>query len=269
LGDDATAIDYEATAANLRQAVEDHAWDGQWYRRAFFDDGSPLGSKECDECQIDSLAQSWAVIANGPTPRSRQAFESAIERLVKEDTKIVLLFDPPFNESATDPGYIKGYLPGVRENGGQYTHAAIWMTQAATLLGNGDLAMQLFDMLNPLNHTRTPEGVDRYKVEPYVMAADVYGNQQHLGRGGWTWYTGSASWMYRIAIDSQLGIQISKNQLSIKPSVPNDWMEFRFTFRRGATTWNVHAKRRKGSDLSSSFNLDEDSGEHNVVLGFD
>ncbi len=269
LGDNSTATEYEDLASKLREAVEEHAWDGQWYRRAYFDDGSPLGSRECQECQIDSLAQTWAVIANGPTPRSRQAFQSAVERLVNHDSKIVLLFDPPFNESPTDPGYIKGYLPGVRENGGQYTHAAIWMTQAATLLGDGDLAMRLFDMLNPLNHTRTREGVERYKVEPYVLAADVYGNQQHSGRGGWTWYTGSASWMYRIAIESQLGIQISKDRLTIKPSVPSDWMEFRFTYRRGTTIWKVHVKRRKGSDLSSSFELLEDSGEHEVVLGFD
>ncbi len=269
LGDESTARIYEDTVAKLRSAVEENAWDGEWYRRAYFDDGSPLGSHECQECQIDSLAQSWAVIANGSTPRSRQAFQSAIDRLVKKDSGIILLFDPPFNESEANPGYIKGYLPGVRENGGQYTHASIWMIQAATLLGDGDLAMQLFDLLNPLNHTKTRQGVDLYKVEPYVLAADVYGNQQHCGRGGWTWYTGSASWMYRVAIESQLGIQISKDQLTIKPSVPSDWMEFRFTFRRGMTTWKVHAKRKNGSDLSSTITLVDDASEHNVTLGFD
>jgi cyclic beta-1,2-glucan synthetase len=269
LGDDSTAGIYEEISGKLRHAVEEHAWDGQWYRRAYFDDGSPLGSHECEECQIDSLAQTWAVIANGSTPRSQQAFESAVQRLVKKDSRIVLLFDPPFNESDTNPGYIKGYLPGVRENGGQYTHAAVWMIQAATLLGKGDLAMQLFDMLNPLHHTMKREGVERYKVEPYVLAADVYGNQQHCGRGGWTWYTGSASWMYRIAIESQLGIHITKDELTIKPSVPADWTDFRFTWRRGSTTWNVHAKRRNKSDLPSSFKLIEDAGEHDIVLGFD
>ncbi len=269
LGDESTARIYEDTVAKLRSAVEENAWDGEWYRRAYFDDGSPLGSHECQECQIDSLAQSWAVIANGSTPRSRQAFQSAIDRLVKKDSGIILLFDPPFNESEANPGYIKGYLPGVRENGGQYTHASIWMIQAATLLGDGDLAMQLFDLLNPLNHTKTRQAVDLYKVEPYVLAADVYGNQQHCGRGGWTWYTGSASWMYRVAIESQLGIQISKDQLTIKPSVPSDWMEFRFTFRRGMTTWKVHAKRKNGSELSSTITLVDDASEHNVTLGFD
>jgi cyclic beta-1,2-glucan synthetase len=269
LGDHTAATQYADTVGKLRLAVEEHAWDGQWYRRAFFDDGSPLGSKDSQECQIDSLAQSWAVIANGVTPRSRQAFESAVERLVKRESSIVLLFDPPFNESATNPGYIKGYLPGVRENGGQYTHAAIWMIQAATLLDNGDQAMELFDMLNPLHHAISLVSVARYKVEPYVLAADVYGNQQHLGRGGWTWYTGSASWMYRVAIESQLGIQISQDTLTIKPSVPTAWNEFRFTLRRGKTVWHVHAKRRSGSDLSSSTTMIEDDGEHNVTLGFD
>lgn len=268
LGDSAAAVEYKGIADKLRVAIEDHAWDGQWYRRAFFDDGSPLGSHLCEECQIDSLAQSWAVIANGSTPHSRQAFESAIQRLVKEEDKILLLFDPPFNESSTDPGYIKGYLPGVRENGGQYTHGAVWMIHAATLLGEGDLAMRLFGMLNPLNHTRDREGVERYKVEPYVLAADVYANQQHQGRGGWTWYTGSASWMYRIAIESQLGIQISKDRLTIKPTLPKDWMEFRFSYRRGDTRWNVHVKRQEGAAFNSSFELVEDGKEHDVALGF-
>lgn len=269
LGDELTALEYEATAQKLRQAIEENAWDGQWYRRAYFDDGSPLGSRENQECQIDSLVQSWAVIANGSTPRSRQAFASAVSRLVNKDSSIVLLFDPPFNESDTNPGYIKGYLPGVRENGGQYTHAAVWMIHAATVLGDGELAMQLFDMLNPLQLTRTPDGLNRYKVEPYVLAADVYGNEQHCGRGGWTWYTGSASWMYRIAIESQLGIQITKDRLSIAPTVPKDWVDFHFSYRRGLTTWNVHAKRRQGSNLSSTVELIEDAREHDLVMGFD
>ena len=269
LNDVQNAERYEQQAKILRAAVENAAWDGAWYRRAFFDDGSPLGSKSNDECQIDSLTQSWAVIAGGAEDRSRQAFESAVKRLVKIDADIIQLFDPPFDQSAMDPGYVKGYLPGVRENGGQYSHAAMWMIQAAAVLGDGTLAMKLFDLLNPIHHSDTRQKADRYRVEPYVIAADVYANSQHLGRGGWTWYTGAAGWMYRVAVENMLGIRIESNRLTIAPSLPASWSEFRFRYRRNTTTWNVHVIRRMTGDARSDhLELIEDGGNHAVELGF-
>jgi cyclic beta-1,2-glucan synthetase len=260
---------YEQQAKRLRAAIDEVAWDGEWYRRAFFDDGSPLGSHCNDECQIDSLAQSWAVIAGGVNPRSREAFESAVRRLVNTDANIIQLFDPPFDKTTLDPGYVKGYLPGVRENGGQYSHAAMWMVQAAALLGDGVLAMNLFDLLNPIHHADTAQKAEQYKVEPYVIAADVYVSSQHLGRGGWSWYTGAAGWMYRVAIENMLGIRIESNRLSIAPVLPASWTQFRFSYRRNTTTWNVHAIRTSGNgSRSDSLTLVEDGELHNVQLEF-
>ena len=185
---------YLQQAEKLAQALEAHAWDGEWYLRAFYDDGSKMGSHESIECQIDSIAQSWAVLSGAADPaRAAQAMESVNKRLVKEAEQMILLFTPPFDKSAHDPGYIKGYLPGVRENGGQYTHAAIWTAWAFAKLGQGDRAAELFRMLNPISHADTPEKAARYKVEPYVIAADIYGVSPHVGRGGWTWYTGSSA----------------------------------------------------------------------------
>lgn len=260
---------YEQQAKNLRAAIDDNTWDGEWYRRAFFDDKRTLGSRNNDECQIDSLTQSWAVIAGGVGTRSREAFESAVKRLVNTDAEIIQLFDPPFDKTALDPGYVKGYLPGVRENGGQYSHAAMWMVQAAALLGDGSLAMKLFDLLNPIHHSNSSQKANRYKVEPYVIAADVYANTQHLGRGGWTWYTGAAGWMYRVAIEYMLGIRIEKDRLSIAPVLPPSWSHFRFTYRRNDTTWNVHAIRNSSDESRmDSLTLINDGGTHNVQLGF-
>ena len=177
------------------------AWDGDWYRRAYFDDGTPLGSVQNEECKLDSLTQSWAVLSGAAQPRrAERAMDAVRAHLVRRDAQIVLLLTPPFDRMAHDPGYIKGYLPGVRENGGQYTHAAIWTIIALARLGMGDEAMELFHMINPINHMRTPEDVERYRAEPYVVAADVYAHPMHVGRGGWTWYTGSAGWMYQAAI---------------------------------------------------------------------
>ena len=176
------------------------SWDGRWYRRAYFDDGTPLGSVQNEECKIDSLTQSWAVLSGAAQPlRAREAMEAVRGQLLRRDAEIVLLLTPPFDVTPRDPGYIKGYLPGIRENGGQYTHAALWAVIALTRLGLGDEAMELFHMLNPINHTRTAEGVERYLGEPYVVAADVYAHPMHVGRAGWTWYTGSAGWMYQAA----------------------------------------------------------------------
>jgi cyclic beta-1,2-glucan synthetase len=269
LNDDQNAERFDTQARSLRDAVEKSAWDGAWYCRAFFDDGSPLGSQTNDECRIDSLTQSWAVIAGGPETRSREALASAVQQLVPADTDLILLFTPPFDHTAMDPGYVKGYLPGVRENGGQYSHAAMWIVQAAAMSGDGALAMKLFDRLNPIHHSDTPEKSQRYKVEPYVIAADVYANSQHLGRGGWTWYSGAAGWMYRVAIENMLGIHIEKDQLTLNPALPSDWNEFRFSYRRNTTTWHVRAIRDAArSTGSGTLRLIEDGLQHDVELRF-
>ncbi len=235
--DSVSADDYRHRAEALRTALETQAWDGEWYRRAYFDDGTPLGSHLNDECQIDSLTQSWAVMAGARTDRTEKAMAAAIERLVSTDARLIALFTPPFDKTALDPGYIKGYLPGVRENGGQYTHAALWLIQALALQGDGDGAMKLFDLINPIHHTETAEEVQTYQVEPYVMAADVYSVAPHTGRGGWTWYTGSASWTYRIAVESLLGMRMQREGISFSPRVPQDWSSFEVTVRVASTTW--------------------------------
>lgn len=231
---------YLQLAEQLSQSLETNAWDGDWYLRAFYDDGSRLGSRENKECQIDSIAQSWAVLSGAGDPaRARQAMESVYTRLVKQAEQMILLFTPPFDKSPRDPGYIKGYLPGVRENGGQYTHAAIWTAWAFAKLGNGDRATELFNMLNPINHADTPEKAAKYKVEPYVIAADIYSVAPHVGRGGWTWYTGSAGWMYRMGIEAILGISRMGNLLNINPCIPHDWTGYKASYRFGKTNYKI------------------------------
>ncbi|MFO1019855.1 MAG: glucoamylase family protein [Planctomycetales bacterium] len=225
-------------ADKILQALESEAWDGQWYRRAFFDDGAPLGSAQNDECQIDSIAQSWSVVAGANHERSRLAMEQVYSRLVKLQESLILLFTPPFNHSALNPGYVKGYLPGIRENGGQYTHAALWTVLGATLLKQGTKAVELFDLLNPVLLS-TPDHISTYRGEPYVVAADVYGEPPHVGRAGWTWYTGSASWMYRVAVESIAGIQIRGDTLTLIPCIPADWPGFEITLKRGQTSWRI------------------------------
>jgi cyclic beta-1,2-glucan synthetase len=220
--------------------VEAHGWDGEWYRRAYFDDGTPLGSATNDECRIDSIAQTWSVIsAAGDTERQGRAMHSLEQWLVRDDPGLILLLTPPFDHGANDPGYIKGYLPGVRENGAQYTHAALWAVLATALRGNGARAFELFQMLNPLSHTATPEAVAAYKVEPYVVAADVYTAEGQLGRGGWTWYTGSASWMYRVGIETILGFTRQGDRLELRPCVPPDWPRFSIDYRHGQTPYEI------------------------------
>jgi cyclic beta-1,2-glucan synthetase len=231
--------EFRERAAALRQAIEEQAWDGAWYRRAYFDDGTPLGSQTNDACQIDSLVQTWSVIAGGDPQRARAAMQAVYERLVRDEDKLILLFWPPFDQTALEPGYIKGYLPGVRENGGQYTHAALWVVLASALLGEGDRAMRLFDLLNPLHHSDHGAAADLYKVEPYVVAADVYSQPPHTGRGGWTWYTGSSSWMYRVALENLLGFQKRGDKLTIAPCVPADWPRFEIAFRHGKATYQI------------------------------
>jgi len=227
-------------AALLLTNIEANAWDGAWYRRAYFDDGTPLGSSENDECQIDSISQSWAVISGGGDPtRARQAMAAVDQHLVRRDAQLIQLLDPPFDKSDLEPGYIKGYIPGVRENGGQYTHAAIWTTTAFALLGDKERAWELFAMLNPINHGSTPEEIDRYKVEPYVMCADIYGAAPHTGRGGWTWYTGAAGWMYRLSVETLLGLQLKGGHLRIAPRVPAHWESYKIHYRYRDTVYHI------------------------------
>jgi cyclic beta-1,2-glucan synthetase len=231
---------YLQQAENYSRVLEAHAWDGDWYLRAFYDDGSPLGSHENNECQIDSIAQSWAVLSGAADPgRAAQAMESVNRLLVKQVEQMILLFTPPFDKTLRDPGYIKGYLPGVRENGGQYTHAAIWAAWAFAQLGQGARAVELFQMLNPISHADTPEKAARYKVEPYVIAADIYSVPPHTGSGGWTWYTGSSSWMYRLGLEAILGISRVGEALSINPCIPRDWPGFKVDYRFGNTHYKI------------------------------
>ncbi|WP_254512986.1 GH36-type glycosyl hydrolase domain-containing protein [Anatilimnocola floriformis] len=254
-GDVTKATEYEATMRELRRALELHCWDGEWYRRAYFDDGSPLGSKQNDECQIDSLAQTWAVFAGGDPERARKGMQSAVKRLVDRQHGLVLLFEPPFDKGAMDPGYIKGYLPGIRENGGQYTHAATWMIQALAELGEADQALSLLDLINPILHADSPDKVARYQVEPYVLAADVYGAAPHQGRGGWTWYTGSASWLYRVILEKMLGLQATADGLSLAPHAPEMWAGFEITVQHNGgkqtLTWPNSAERKESPSLTS------------------
>jgi cyclic beta-1,2-glucan synthetase len=238
---------YLEQAENYSKALEAHAWDGDWYLRAFYDDGSRLGSQENNECQIDSIAQSWAVLSGAADPaRAAQAMESVNRLLVKQAEQMILLFTPPFDKSTRDPGYIKGYLPGVRENGGQYTHAAIWSAWAFAELGQGERVVELFRMLNPISHADTPEKVARYKVEPYVIVADIYSQTSHTGMGGWTWYTGSSGWMYRLGIEAILGISRVGNALEINPCIPKDWPGFKVDYRFGTTHYKISVENPQG-----------------------
>ena len=234
-------------AIELKSALEQHAWDGAWYRRAYFDDGTPLGSADNAECRIDSIAQSWAVISGVADPgRARRAMESVYQYLVKPGDDMLLLLTPPFDRSVPNPGYISGYLPGVRENGGQYTHAAAWCVIAYALLGEGDRAGELFSMLNPINHAATRAGAHRYKVEPYVVAADIYSEPPHIGRGGWTWYTGAAGWMYRAGIEYLLGFRLHGDHFLIDPCIPRAWQGFSLRYRRGTTRYLVRVDNPHG-----------------------
>jgi cyclic beta-1,2-glucan synthetase len=232
---------------NLKTALEKNAWDGNWFRRAYFDDGTPLGSAENEECRIDSITQSWSVISGGANPQqATRAMASVDEYLIRRGDGIVLLFTPPFDHGSLKPGYIKGYIPGVRENGGQYTHAAVWVTIAYAMLGDGDKVGELFALLNPINHASTRAGLHKYKVEPYVAAGDVYDEHKHTGRGGWTWYTGSAGWMYRAALESMLGFSLKGETLRIEPCIPRSWLDFEIDYRRKETLYRIKVKNPSG-----------------------
>ncbi|MEA2204781.1 MAG: hypothetical protein QOE77_1557 [Blastocatellia bacterium] len=243
----ARADRYRGHAEKLKDALEQQAWDGDWYRRAYFDDGTPLGSVMNEECRIDSIAQSWGVISGAADHhRAVRSMAAVEEYLIRRGDGLVILFTPPFDKSPLDPGYIKGYVPGVRENGGQYTHAALWTLIAYAMLGEGDRAGELFALLNPINHASTRAGLHKYKVEPYVAAGDVYAVPPHTGRGGWTWYTGSAGWMYRAGLESMLGFKLRGNVLRIDPCIPRNWRDFEITYRRGKTPYRIKVENPIG-----------------------
>jgi cyclic beta-1,2-glucan synthetase len=244
-GERARAVKYRNEAGRLASMLE-LAWDGDWYRRGYFDDGTPLGSAQNDECKIDSIAQTWAVLSRAASvQRANRAMDAVRSRLVQRGYRAILLFAPPFDQSAQDPGYVKGYPPGVRENGGQYTHGAIWTVMAMAQLGSGDEAMELLHLLNPINHTRTPADVVCYKTEPYAVAADVYAHPAHAGRGGWTWYTGSAGWMYRAGLESILGLRRHGTRFEIDPCIPAVWPEYSIIWRVGRTRYDINVQNPK------------------------
>jgi cyclic beta-1,2-glucan synthetase len=246
-GDHFRAERWRTHMTHLRRALERYGWDGDWYRRAYFDDGTPLGSAMSAECRIDSIAQSWSVLSGAAEPsRAKRAMDAVEEYLIHRGDGLVLLFTPPFDRSDVDPGYIKGYLPGIRENGGQYTHGAIWSVLAFAELGDGDKAGELFSILNPINHASTRAGVHRYKVEPYVMPADVYTVAPHVGRGGWTWYTGSAGWMYQAGVEWILGFRLRGTTLVVDPCIPRAWPSYEIDFRYHTAKYEIVVENPEG-----------------------
>jgi cellobiose phosphorylase len=279
-GDDAFAQRCLGEVTSLRAALELHGWDGAWYRRAYFDDGTPLGSRNGMECRIDSIAQSWSVLSGAaPESRQRQAMDALDEHLVRRDAGLVQLLDPPFDKSPLDPGYIKGYVPGVRENGGQYTHAAIWATMAFAELGDSARAWELLRMISPVRRGANAEQMNVYKVEPYVVSADVYAVPPHTGRGGWSWYTGSAGWMYRLLIESLLGLRLEGNRLRFAPVLPADWDGYTMTYRHGNTLYRIDVRQSDAGTHSAvwldgvvqddgSIPLADDDTEHEVQLNW-
>jgi cellobiose phosphorylase len=278
-GDTAFAQTCETHAATVRGNIEEHGWDGDWYRRAYFDDGSPLGSAGNAECRIDSVAQSWSVLSGAGDPaRSRRAMQAVDERLVRREHGLVQLLDPPFDRSSLNPGYIKGYVPGVRENGGQYTHAAIWTAMAFAELGDSRRAWEVFDLINPVNHGTSAAAVATYKVEPYVVAADVYALAPHIGRGGWSWYTGSAGWMYRLVVESLLGLRREGDRLTLVPCLPEAWRGFSLRYRYGETEYSIAVQNARGEtgkprvtvdgveQPGQAIHLVDDGREHSVEV---
>jgi cyclic beta-1,2-glucan synthetase len=245
--DASRVANWQQHAAELKAALERDGWDGEWYRRGYYDDGTPLGSAGSAECRIDSIAQSWSVISGaGDVERQARGMRAVEQYLVKHDDGLALLFTPPFDHTNMDPGYIKGYPPGIRENGGQYTHAAIWSVIAFNTLGEGDKAFALYSMLNPIHHASSRAASYTYKVEPYVIAADIYANPQHMGRGGWTWYTGSSGWMYRAGLESILGFYLEGDRLRIDPCIPKNWPGFEIAYRYKSTLYTIKVENRAG-----------------------
>lgn len=280
------AVECREQAQQLRENVEAQAWDGEWYKRAWFDDGTPLGSSENEECSIDAISQAWAVLSGaGDSDRSTRAMKAVHQKLVRTEAGLIQLLDPPFDRSSPDPGYIMGYPPGVRENGGQYTHAAIWTTMAFAHMGQTERAWSLFDLLNPVHHGDTPERIATYRVEPYVMSADVYWTAPHTGRGGWSWYTGAAGWMYRLITETLLGLRREGEYLCVSPCVPETWEQYSIDYQYGDTRYHIVIKRDDSMDggrltleldgknvgedeavRGVRFRMQDDGGEHTVVI---
>jgi cellobiose phosphorylase len=269
----------KSEAHKLQNNIEQNGWDGKWYRRAYFDDGTPLGSASNQECKIDSISQSWSVLSGaGDTKRSRMAMEALDKNLVRREHKLIQLLDPPFDKSNLNPGYIKGYVPGVRENGGQYTHAAIWAAMAFAALGDSKRAWELLAIINPINHAKTPEEIETYKVEPYVVAADIYALTPHIGRGGWTWYTGSAGWTYRLIVESLLGLRLEVDKLHFNPCIPADWETYKMHYRYRETFYHISVFQTHENNADLSITVDgvqnvdkiiplvDDRQEHNIEV---
>ena len=256
-GDALFAERCSSESARLRDAIEQNSWDGAWYRRAWFDDGSPLGSSSNAECRIDSIAQSWAVLSGaGNAQRAREAMNAVDAQLVRRDAALIQLLDPPFDHSEPNPGYIQGYARGVRENGGQYTHAAVWVAMAFVVLGDAKRAWELFSLINPINHAKSPDTIAVYKTEPYVLAGDVYALAPHSGRGGWAWYTGSAGWMYRLILESLLGLRLDADKLHFAPCLPADWNSFQVHYRYRQTIYHITVLQTSVADGEPTLTVD-------------
>ena len=273
----AIAEECRQQARQIKENIDAHAWDGKWYMRAWFDDGTPLGSVRDEECKIDSIAQSWSVLSGaGDAGKTRSAMEMAYRHLVQQDTGVIRLLEPAFDKSVLNPGYIKGYVPGVRENGGQYTHAAVWMIMAFAQLGDHKRVWELLNMINPVHHGKTSDGIAVYKVEPYVLAADVYAVAPHAGRGGWTWYTGSASWLYRLITESFLGLRREGNRLQFVPCIPEEWASFKVHYRYKSSLYHITVMQKGAEGLSLQVDgirqgenglvLTDDGAEHQVSI---
>ncbi|MDF2536681.1 MAG: cellobiose phosphorylase, partial [Bacillales bacterium] len=240
-GDADSVVQYRNHVRNLKSALNEQAWDGAWYRRAFHDGGFWIGSHENQECRIDSIAQSWSIISGlGEPDKQIKAMQSFDEELVDRELGVAKILTPGFNHSDPSPGYIQGYPPGIRENGGQYTHGVVWGILAWAKLGQGEKAFELFNLMNPISHTKTPESVSVYRGEPYVMAADVYTSEPHMAQAGWTWYTGSSGWMYQAGIEGILGIKKRGNRLYVNPCIPSEWPEFKVNYRYGTSVYKIH-----------------------------
>ncbi len=278
--EDANIIEkFEKIKLDLKRALNTKGWDGRWFKRAFMDDGSALGSMENEECRIDSIAQSWSIISNaGDNDKKYISMESLENHLIDKENGIIKLLDPPFEKGKLEPGYIKAYLPGVRENGGQYTHAACWVIIAQTMLGFGDKALELYRMINPIEHSRTKDACNKYKVEPYSMPADIYGASNLAGRGGWTLYTGSASWYYDAGIEYILGLKIENGVMKFEPCIPKDWKEYLIRYKWGKSIYNIKIKNPNqkntgvekvflnGSEVANEIRLDGNNGIYNVEV---
>ncbi len=259
---------YEKIKTNLKRALNTNGWDGRWYKRAFMDDGNILGSIENDECRIDSIAQSWSIISNaGDNDKKYISMESLENHLVDKENGIVKLLDPPFEKGKIEPGYIKAYLPGVRENGGQYTHASCWVIIAEAMLGFGDKALELYRMITPIEHARTREASKKYKVEPYVIPADIYGAGSLSGQGGWTWYTGSSSWYYKAGTEYLLGLKIKNGYMYFEPCIPKDWKKYQIQYRYKESIYNITIKNIDGKNTGvSKVTLDGVEVENKIKL---